>query len=177
VPLFGRDGLRMPPAAIGAVLSVSLAAELLVLYPAGSAADRLGRRPVVIPSMGGLAIMVAALGFAPNPLVLGGLMAVLGVASGYAGVPPGAMLSDLAPGERSGTAVGIFRFAGDLGFVLAPVVVGLATTTFGFRAAFWVAAVPVAIGLIIALGMPETLPRAGGGQSDVSIPEAPRDHA
>jgi MFS family permease len=86
------------------------------------------------------------------------------------------MLSDLAPGERSGTAVGIFRFAGDVGFVLAPIVVGLAAAAFGFRPAFWVAAVPVAVGLILALGMPETLPMAGGGQSDVSTAEEPLDH-
>jgi MFS family permease len=162
VPLFGRDRLGMSTAAIGAVFSISLAAELLVLYPAGSAADRFGRRPVVIPSMGGLAIMVAALGFAPNPQVFGGLMALLGVASGYAGVPPGAMLSDVMPGERSATAVGIFRFAGDVGFVLGPLLVGLAATAFGFRAAFLIAAIPLAVGSVLALRTPETLPRAGG---------------
>lgn len=176
VPLFGQDGLRMSPAAIGAVLSISLAAELLVLYPAGSAADRLGRRPVVIPSMAALAILVAALGFAANPVVLGGLMAVLGVASGYAGVPPGAMLSDVAPGERSGTAVGIFRFAGDVGFAFAPVVVGLVTAAFGFRPAFLVAAIPSAVALILATRTPETLPRPGKQDSDMSASEAPPDH-
>jgi MFS family permease len=157
VPLFGRDGLGMEPGAIGAVFSVALAVELLVLYPAGKTADRIGRRPVVIPSMAALAVLVAVLGFASNPLVLGSLMAVLGVASGYAGVPPGAMLSDVTPAGRSGTAVGIFRFAGDLGFTLAPVVVGSAASTLGFRSAFWVAALPVAVALILALRMPETL--------------------
>lgn len=157
VPLFGQEGLRMSPGAIGAVFSVALATELAVLYPAGSAADRLGRRPVVIPSTAALAILVSTLGLAPNPLILGGLMALLGIASGYAGVPPGAMLADVAPGERTGTAVGMFRFAGDVGFVLGPLVVGFAASAFGFRPAFWIAAIPLVIGLILAVRTPETL--------------------
>jgi DHA1 family multidrug resistance protein-like MFS transporter len=157
VPLFGQEGLGMSAGAIGAVFSVALATELVVLYPAGSAADRLGRRAVVIPSMAALAILVATLGLAPSPLVLGGLMALLGIASGYAGVPPGAMLADVAPGERSGTAVGLFRFAGDVGFVLGPLVGGFAASAFGFRAAFWIAAIPIVLGLIIAIRTPETL--------------------
>jgi DHA1 family multidrug resistance protein-like MFS transporter len=161
VPLFGQEGLSMSPGAIGAVFSVALATELIVLYPAGSAADRLGRRPVVIPSMAALAILVSTLGLAPTPLILAGLMALLGIASGYAGVPPGAMLADVVPGERTGTAVGIFRFAGDVGFVLGPLVGGFAASAFGFRIAFWIAAVPLVIGLILALRTPETLLPAG----------------
>lgn len=157
VPLFGQDGLGMSPGAIGAIFSVALATELAVLYPAGSAADRLGRRPVVIPSMAALAVLVATLGLAPTPLILGTLMALLGIASGYAGVPPGAMLADVAPGERTGTAVGIFRFAGDVGFVLGPLIGGFAASAFGFRPAFWIASVPLVVGLILAVRTPETL--------------------
>lgn len=161
VPLFAQEGLGMSPGAIGVVFSVALATELVVLYPAGSAADRLGRRPVVIPSMAALAILVATLGLAPTPLVLGVLMALLGVASGYAGVPPGAMLADVAPGERSGTAVGMFRFAGDVGFVLGPLVGGFAASAFGFRPAFWIASIPIILGLVLAVRTPETLLPSG----------------
>ena len=157
VPLFGQESLSMSPGAIGAIFAVALATELVVLYPAGSAADRLGRRPVVIPSMAALAVLVAALGLAPTPLAFGGIMALLGIASGYAGVPPGAMLADVAPGERSGTAVGIFRFAGDVGFVLGPLVGGFAASALGFRAAFMIASIPIVIGLILAIRTPETL--------------------
>lgn len=157
VPLFAGDRLLMSPAAIGGVFALSLAIELLVLYPAGSVADRVGRKPVLVPSMVGLSILVAALGFSPGPAGFVVLMGALGVATGYAGIPPGAMLSDVAPSERSGTAVGIFRFSGDLGFVIGPVAVGLAASVLGFQAAFAIAAIPVAVGLVLALRTPETL--------------------
>ncbi|MFN2589700.1 MAG: MFS transporter [Actinomycetota bacterium] len=157
VPLFAHDSLGMSTLGIGTVFSIALATELAVLYPAGSAADRFGRRPVTIPSMAALGVMVAVLGFSPTPVALGGLMALLGVASGVAGVPPGAMLSDVAPGGRSGTAVGMFRFAGDLGFVLGPLVAGWSVNVVGFASAFWVAAIPIALGLALAVATPETL--------------------
>lgn len=159
VPLFGHDHLGMSTLGIGAVFALALATELAVLYPAGAVADRRGRRFVTIPSMAGLALMVSVLGFAPDPITFAVLMALLGVASGFAGVPPGAMLSDVAPAARSGTAVGLFRFAGDLGLVLGPLAAGAAINALGFVPAYWVVAIPVAAGMVLAIRTPETLRR------------------
>jgi MFS family permease len=159
VPLFGQEELGMTTVAIGVLFAVSLFAELTVLYPAGSLADRIGRRPVLIPSMAALALMVAVLGFAPTAITLLVLMTLLGFASGVAGVPPGAMLADVAPGERSGMAVGAFRFAGDLGFVFGPLIAGVSANAFGFTAAFWILAIPLAMGAILGFLTPETLRR------------------
>jgi MFS family permease len=85
------------------------------------------------------------------------LMALSGFAFGFAGVPPAAMLSDIVPEERSGTGVGVFRFCGDLGFTLGPLVAGLTTTAFGFEAAFAVAVVPTIVAMVLALRTEETL--------------------
>ena len=63
-------------------------------------------------------------------------MGLLGVASGYAGVPPAPMLSDVTPEELKGTAVAVFRFVGDLGFVIGPLVAGWSAHAFGFTGAF-----------------------------------------
>ncbi len=169
VPLFAHDRLGMSTVGIGVVFALALSTELAVLYPAGSAADRYGRRPVTVPSMAGLGLMVAVLGFAPNAITFGVLMAVLGVGSGVAGVPPGAMLSDVAPGQRSGTAVGIYRFAGDLGFVLGPLVAGASANALGFAPAFWIASIPIGIGLVLAIRTPETLRR---GAKPLPVPPA-----
>jgi MFS transporter, putative metabolite:H+ symporter len=82
---------------------------------------------------------------------------VLGLMSGAAGVPPGAMLSDVAPASVSGTAVGLFRFCDDLGFTLGPLLAGWAIPVVGFRWAFALAAVPTAVALALILRTPETL--------------------
>jgi len=157
VPLFASDVLGLSTVGIGVVIAVALAAELVVLYPAGSVADQRGRKPVLVPSLAGLAVATAAVGWAPTPLLLGVLLAVLGLMSGAAGVPPGAMLSDVAPTQVSGTAVGVFRFCGDLGFTLGPLLAGWAIPVVGFRWAFALAAIPTAVALALIVRTPETL--------------------
>jgi MFS family permease len=157
VPLFASDVLGLSTVGIGVVFAVALATEFVVLYPAGSLADQRGRKPVLVPALAGLAVATAAVGWAPTPLLLGVLLAVLGVMSGAAGVPPGAMLSDVAPTQASGTAVGVFRFCGDLGFTLGPLLAGWAIPLVGFRWAFALAAIPTAVALILIARTPETL--------------------
>lgn len=158
VPLFASDELDMSTFGIGAVFAVALVAEFVVLYPAGSAADRLGRRAVLIPALAGLAITTALAGWATTALLFAGAMALLGLASGAAGVPPAAVLSDVVDRERSGTAVGVFRFCGDLGFTLGPLVAGISAGALGFRGAFALAAVPTALALLVVVRSAETLP-------------------
>jgi MFS transporter, DHA1 family, multidrug resistance protein len=157
VPLFASDVLGLSTIGIGVAIAVALAAEFVVLYPAGSVADQRGRKPVLVPSLAGLAVATVAVGWAPTPLLFGVALAVLGVMSGAAGVPPGAMLSDVAPTQASGTAVGVFRFCGDLGFTLGPLLAGWAIPVVGFRWAFALAAIPTVVALALIARTPETL--------------------
>jgi MFS family permease len=157
VPLFASDELGMSTSGIGAMFAVGVAAEFVVLFPSGALADRLGRRKVMLPSLAGLAVITAVLGTATSPLMLTAFLAVLAVFSGFAGVPPAAMLSDLAPAEQSGRAVGVFRFCGDLGFSLGPLIAGASSKVFGFNTAFAItAAIPV-IAVVFTLRTRETL--------------------
>jgi MFS transporter, DHA1 family, multidrug resistance protein len=165
VPLFASDVLGLSTIAIGVAIAVALATEFVVLYPAGMLADQRGRKPVLVPSLAGLAVATVAVGWATTPLLLGVAMAVLGVMSGAAGVPPGAMLSDVAPTQSSGTAVGVFRFCGDLGFTLGPLLAGWAIPVVGFRWAFALAAIPTAVALALIVRTPETLRPAEVGSS------------
>ena len=157
VPLFAKEVLAMSTAGIGVVFALALATEFVVLYPAGALADRRGRKFLLVPSLAALAILCASLGWATSPLILGLLMALSGFAFCFAGVPPAAMLADVVPEERSGTGVGVFRFFGDLGFMLGPLTAGFTATAFGFEAAFAIGVVPLVVALLLALRTAETL--------------------
>jgi MFS family permease len=156
IPLFGHDELGMSAAAIGSVLSIAIAAEFVTLYPFGAVADRHGRRLLLIASLAAYAISVVALGYATTVLSFTLLLVVLGVASGAGSTAPTAILADVTPKDFSGTAVGAFRFFGDLGFVLGPAVAGWAATAFGFSAAFALSAVPLLVAFVLAVRTPET---------------------
>ena len=73
------------------------------------------------------------------------------------------MLSDLAPRAAIGTAAGVFRLSGDVGFALGPLVAGLVASGVGLREAFAVSALPAAVALVLVLRTPETL---GARQAD-----------
>lgn len=159
VPLFATDEIGMSPAGIGTMFAIGIAAEFLVLFPAGTLADRHGRKAVMLPSLVGLTFMIVVLGTAGSALMLTLLLGLLAVTSGFAGVPPAAMLSDVVPAERSGRATGMFRFCGDIGFFLGPLVAGLVSKNFGFQAAFAATAVVPALGAILVVRTRETMRR------------------
>ncbi len=162
VPLFGNEprggvGLSLP--AVGLGLAIATATEFAVLFPAGKAADRRGRRAVLVPAFAGLTALMVVFGLATTPVTFFLALAVLGVGTGYAGVPPAPMLGDLTPEGLSGPAVAVFRSVGDLGFVIGPLVAGWAAGTLGFAWAFALTAAPCALALALLLSIPETLPR------------------
>jgi MFS family permease len=157
VPLFGDDEVGLSLGGVGLALAIVTAVELVCLYPAGKATDR-GRRAVLVPSLAGLAALTAVLGFATHVVVFMGCMALMGVVSGFAGVPPAPMLSDVTPQELKGSAVAVFRFVGDIGFVLGPLLAGWTAEQAGYPAAFAVSAIPVAVALVLVLSIRETMP-------------------
>ena len=158
--LFASDELGVSTAGIGALFALAVAAEFLVLFPAGAWADKYGRKAVMVPGLIGLTICLAITGFATSVWMLAVMLVLLAFTGGFAGVPPAAMLSDVVPEEHSGRGIGAFRFFGDVGFFLGPLIAGWTSKSYGFETAFIVAAIPSALGLLLLLRTPETLRRA-----------------
>ena len=136
---------------------MALAAEFLAYYPAGNWADTRGRRYVLIPAFACLAATSLVLGWANSVVLFALLLCLLAMASGFSGVPPAAILADVLPGDRSAPGVAIFRFGGDLGFSLGPLIAGLTAASVGFKAAFAVAGIPSIIALVVVARSRETL--------------------
>ncbi len=158
VPLFGTDGVGLTLGGVGLALAIATGTELVALFPAGSATDRRGRKAVLVPSLAAMALVTVALGLSTAPVVFMVLMAVVGVTSGYAGVPPAPMLGDVTPVELKGSAVAAFRFVGDLGFVLGPLVAGWTADALGFQASFAISTIPLLVTLALVLSIRETMP-------------------
>ena len=159
VPLFARDRLHLSTLGIGVLYAIALAVEFLAYYPAGSWADSRGRRYVLIPAFALLAVATVSLGWATSAVLLAVLLALLGIASAFSGVPPAAMLADVLPASESARGIAIFRFGVDVGFTLGPLVAGLTAGAFGFGAAFAIAGVPALVALAVVSLSRETLLR------------------
>jgi MFS family permease len=164
IPLFGKERVGLSEVGVGIALAAGSVTEFVALFPAGRATDRVGRKAVLVPGYAAMAVALVLWPLARTPAWFLAANGLLGLISGYAGVPQAPMLSDVTDEDVRGAAVAAFRFVGDLGFVLGPLVAGASADAFGYGPAFALSAVPLLVSLALVLTVPETLrmlPRTG----------------
>lgn len=166
LPLFvgSRSGSAL---LVGAVFASGLLAGAVAQYPAGALADRIGRRPVMVWSMG-LYSLVFLLYLVPMPAWgLVGVRFLQAFLGGAYGVAATAMVADLSDAAERGRAFGMLRSSDMAGLVMGPAVGGL-VASFRLDAVFAVGAcVCVAATALLTL-LPRIEARAHAG------PEPPR---
>ena len=154
-------GASMP--ILGALQSTKSIIASLVQPISGRAADRLGRKPLIIlASLLTLAVFVLCIvartwHFLILPIVLWGVAAL--------GSPARqSLLADsVEPGER-GTAYSVVSFSGTLTGFFAPLLGGLLATDYGFKSIFYVSILMEALCLgLMVLFIRETLRERGPG--------------
>jgi MFS transporter, DHA1 family, multidrug resistance protein len=124
VPLLGVEQLDLSPGDLGAIFTGMSLVNVVLLTPAAFAADRFGRKRVIVPSM--LAHVLGLALYAQSgslPMFLLASLA-LSVAASMAGPAPAAYAADIAPANARGLAMGLYRTTGDVGFVIGPPLLG-----------------------------------------------------
>jgi len=144
---------------VGLAMSAYSMAQFVSAPVLGRIADRFGRRRVLLASLAGSVVSLAALAAAPT---LGWLVVarlVAGAAGGSIGVGQ-ALVADLTPPERHARAFGLIGASIGSAFVVGPAV-GAALARFGFAGSAAVGAGLAAVNLIAALRwLPDPRPRA-----------------
>ncbi|MGD0926357.1 MAG: MFS transporter [Streptosporangiaceae bacterium] len=173
VPLFVRDALHRSAVWTGIGFLVVAVLNASALLPAGWAADRLGRRPVIIAgcsvSAGGMAMLALLPGLWGYLLAL----AILGLGSGLLDVAPAAMIGDILDGQ-GGTVVASYQMAGDAGTVAGPVTAGYLVDTVSYGAAFGLAAGVLGLAAVMGFLAPETRsPEASSAEAPSAEGRAP----
>ncbi len=124
-PLAAVERFGFTTTELGVLLAVTGIAGLVLITPAGWAADRFGRRPVIIgPGLVTAAgVFVTAAADGVTLFIAGSALAAVG--SSITGPAPAAFVADITPAPLRGLAMGVYRTVGDLGLVVAPVAAGL----------------------------------------------------
>ena len=160
IPVLARDRLALSADRIGFGLAVASIVGLAFAYPAGVLVDRYGRKTVIVPAsaMSGLALIVFLV--APSyAWFLAGCVA-WSVAAGIGGAAPAAYAADVAPPGMNAAAMSAYRMIGDLGYVVGPVALGIATDLAGADATLaTTAALVVLVAALFARFAPETYRR------------------
>jgi MFS family permease len=137
-PLLAAAEFGYGARSIGALFTAMALINLIGLGPAATLTDRVGRKAAILPSGLVTAVALALIAWTEDPAVFLGAALLLAVGTSIMGPAPAAYAADVAPGEVRGLAMGLYRSAGDLGFVVGPVLLGAiadATTLGGALAA------------------------------------------
>lgn len=158
IPLLAEDEMGLDPGQIGLGIGMISIVGLVLVYPSGALVDRFGRKAVIVPSTIFSALAMLSFAFAASfemYLVSSFLWAA---SSGIAGAAPAAYAADLAPKDRVGPAMGLYRTIADLGYVVGPLLLGSVADFVSPQAAlFFTAALLIGSGLLFFFNAPETL--------------------
>lgn len=111
---------------VGAIMGSGMIARGIFIYPAGGLADRVGRKPVIVGAMFlyALGFLLYLLPLAPEALIL--VRFLHAAAAAFYTPAAYALLADLTPAARRGSAFGMMRASETAGMILGPVLGGLA---------------------------------------------------
>jgi DHA1 family solute carrier family 18 vesicular amine transporter 1/2 len=148
--LYGRS-VGATGVEIGLMASSFLLAGFLAAPLIGRLTDRLGAGNVLWVGLLAHALLVLAYIPAQDPILLIGLRALEGIAAAAAYPPARALMNRLAPATRQGEAQGALASAQTAGILLGPVIGVLLASQSGYNAAFALASLPLALGVVVAL--------------------------
>jgi MFS family permease len=180
------DIVGVAEAVMGALLAVNHGTQVAAMYLLGVAADRVGRKPLIVVGMAGsgaFAVLAAAaivpgatagvLGVAgpawlgtglARVLAAGGALFVLGVSFSAMTTGAVAFIGDVAPAGRESELMGLRSTAKGLGGVIGPTLVGGVATLAGYPAAFVLAStLAFAAAGLAGLALVESRPTGASG--------------
>jgi len=134
IPVIGQERLSLGPEEIGLGLATISVMAIVLSYPSGALADRFGRKIVIVP-----ATLLTGLSFlcflaAPTFLWFMAACTVWAVAGGVGGSAPSAYAADISPPGMNAAAMSTFRMLSETGYILGPLLLGLAADLLGANA-------------------------------------------
>ena len=160
IPLYAAEVLGLETGAVGLMLSLSYALDMLMFVPAGQIMDRRGRKYAYVPSFLLQSAAMALIPLTETFWTLALTTMAMGVANGLGSGTMLTLGADLSPDRGRGEFLGMWRFVGDGGSAAGPMVVGEVAEVAGLHTApLVVAAVGVLGAVLLATLVPETLRR------------------
>jgi MFS family permease len=142
------------------VFVVMMLTWMLVVWPAGSLADRFGRRPLLLLAWSAMACRMGLIAVATAPEQILGIQVLDGLAQGLFNVIAAAWVTDrLADPRRAGEAQVLVGSCLVTGSAVGPLLAGLVVEPLGYRGMFALLAGIAAVAALLVLALvPETLP-------------------
>jgi MFS family permease len=153
LPVYLANEMGYSPFWVGACLFALQAAGFAASPVAGHLSDRMGRKQILMTSMGASALVLAAMGLSGGSPLFVALVAVLGFFL-YATRPViQAWMLEATPKNMGGSSIGVLFGAQAVGGALGPLLGGMVADRFGLLAAFYFLAATIVIANLFVIGV------------------------
>lgn len=153
VPLQLSEAFGLEVDQLGVLFTALGVIGVVLIWPAGWATDRFGRKTIIVPTATLIAIGIGIVAVADSlPIFITGLT-MSAVGSSITGPAPAAYVADLVNEDQRGAAMGLYRTFGDIGVVVSPVLSGLLADAVSIPFAIAVNAVFIGIAAVAFLAM------------------------
>lgn len=156
IPIFVTEALLLDTTWTGIAFAIAAVAQTMMLAPAGTATDRLGRKPVMITAGIICGLSTIAMPFSPNIWWLIIALCAFGIGAAGQGTAPTAAVADATDG-RGGVPVAVFSMVTDIGSIIGPLVAGAIIDAFDFETGFLIGGIILLLGAVHALFIPKAL--------------------
>lgn len=161
-------------------MSLSEIGTLAAIYPAvwglgqlvtGILSDHFGRKNLIVVGMWTQAAALTTIAFGSTFSIFAAGSALLGLGTAMVYPTLLAAIGDIAHPSWRASSVGVYRLWRDMGYAVGALMAGAVADMFGLtEAIFTIAALTFASGVVVAMRMQETLPRAKSGQPSNPTP-------
>lgn len=151
-PLFGGS-IGLDETQVGLGLAIRGLVSTLSRFPTGAFVPRIGALRLMVL---GLVVSAAALFALPTSGSLVLVSVILGVQGAAYGVyltSGNVFVTDESSAEQRGAAMGVYATFSNVSGVVSPVILGVASETWGFRGAFWGSSVLALVGTALVLAL------------------------
>jgi MFS family permease len=157
--LFLKTDLHAPDSYLSYAFIIDMVVWMLVVWPVGRMADRLGRKPLLVVGWSAMTLRLMLVAVAQTPWQVLATEVLDGLPQGIFIVVSASWMTDrLADHKRVGEAQVLVGSALVAGSAIGPTLSGLVVESLGYRGMFWVlAGIGMVATLIVVVLVPETL--------------------
>lgn len=157
--LFLKTDLHAPDSFLSYAFIIDMVVWMLVVWPAGRLADRLGRKPLLVVGWAAMTLRLILVAIAQTPWQVLATEVLDGLPQGIFIVVAASWMTDrLADHKRVAEAQVMVGSALVAGSAIGPTLSGLVVDALGYRGMFWLlAGIGAVATMIVVLFVPETL--------------------
>lgn len=160
IPLYSESS-GISAAGAGLIITLSFASSAMLRVVAGTASDKIGRKPLILGGLAISTIMIALISILHSLALLSITAFCFGIGMGIIQPSAMALAADISPKESRGLVISTIPTAFQTGYAMGPTVMGIMAGISNLETMFFSCGLSMALALIIIIMLFRTRQKSG----------------